>query len=109
MNVNALVAAHYSALGYTCVPTETYDARARVRRDLLGFIDFVCLGDGVTIGVQATSGSNHAKRRTKIHGECRAAAITWLRAGNEIELISWRTADHAARVERITLESLDAA
>lgn len=66
--------------------------------DLLGIIDVVaidtsvsvsCAGcgrhqTGQTVGIQATSGSNHASRRAKILAEPRA--LQWLNANNRLEL-----------------------
>lgn len=66
--------------------------------DLFGVIDVVaidtsvsvsCAGcgrhqTGQTVGIQATSGSNHAARRAKILAEPRA--LTWVQANNRLEL-----------------------
>ena len=52
--------------GYTCEVVEHWNPHARVRKDLYGFIDVLCLGDGEVIGVQATSLSNVSARVRKI-------------------------------------------
>lgn len=68
--------------------TERWNPHARIRQDLFGFIDLIVLdGDGA-IGVQATSGSNAAKRIHKIVDEPKAR--TWLENGQRIEVWSWR-------------------
>lgn len=87
------------------------------RKDLFGFIDLVALDpDRGTIGIQVTSGSNHAARRKKILTDCREAALMWLRCNNLIEIWSWskrkvkrggKAVRWTPRVEQITLESFD--
>mgnify|MGYP000034231432 FL=1 len=54
------------ARGYTCAITEHWNSFARIRQDLFGFIDVLCLGDGEIIGVQTTSRGNISKRAAKI-------------------------------------------
>jgi hypothetical protein len=36
-----------------------------IKRDFIGCIDLIAFNDTETLGIQATSGSNHAARRTK--------------------------------------------
>lgn len=81
--------AHYRKLGYRCDIVERWNPWSRVRQDLLGFIDVMLLGDGETIGVQTTSGSNLSKRVDKILNERREEATAWLRAGNRIFVNGW--------------------
>ena len=58
---------HMRKQGYTCQVVERWNQFARVRQDLFGFIDIVCLGpNGETVGVQATSHSNVSSRVNKI-------------------------------------------
>ena len=52
--------------GYKCEITERWNQFARVRQDLYGFIDVLCLGDGEVVGVQTTSYSNMSARVKKI-------------------------------------------
>ena len=66
---------------------EHWNQFAKRRVDLFGFIDIVALIGPNTIGIQCTSGDNHAARRTKILAEPKALA--WLKAGNLIEVHSW--------------------
>lgn len=99
-------------MGHLAAVVEKWNAHAKVRQDLFGFIDIVAVTEHETIGIQCTSGSNLAGRRKKIldlHDKPQA----WLRAGNLIELWGWRklkvkrggTAIRwEPRVERITLE-----
>lgn len=52
--------------GYKCEITEKWNPWAKVRQDLFGFIDILCLGDGEVVGVQTTSYSNMSARVKKI-------------------------------------------
>ena len=54
------------ARGYTCAIVEHWNSFARIRQDLFGFVDVLCLGDGEIIGVQTTSRSNMSARAKKI-------------------------------------------
>lgn len=81
---------HLRKLGYTCYVVEHYNAFAKVRRDLFGFIDIVAIHPekrGV-LGVQTTTGSNLAARETK--AEALPTYQLWLDCGNAIEFHGWR-------------------
>ena len=52
--------------GYKCEITERWNPFARIRQDLFGFIDVLCLGDGEIIGVQTTTANNMSARVKKI-------------------------------------------
>jgi hypothetical protein len=100
------------SLGFTAAVVERWNQYARVRQDLFGCIDIVALHEGVGIlGIQATSGTNHAARRVK------AAAVPalrdWLCAGGRFEIWSWRLKGAAGkrkmyelRREELTLDDL---
>lgn len=72
--------------GYTCQIVEKYNQFARVRIDLFGFIDIVCLraGDKGLLGVQTTSTANINARVKKIKDL--PVHRLWLEAGNRIEV-----------------------
>lgn len=77
-------------LGYTPYVVEHYNAYAKIRRDLFGFIDIVAIHPqkrGV-LGVQTTTGSNLAARITK--AQALPAYKLWLDAGNALEFHGWR-------------------
>ena len=77
------------AAGSLCAITEHWNQYAKVRVDLFGFIDVLAMtsdGNGL-LGVQTTSGTNHAARRTKIFSL--PAAKQWLLLGNRIWVVSW--------------------
>lgn len=75
--------------GHLAQVVERWNAYAKVRVDLFGVIDIVCVplsGKGI-IGVQACAGASHAARRTKSLAEPRL--LTWLNAGGRFQIISW--------------------
>lgn len=60
---------HMRDQGYTASVVEHWNPFARIRQDLFGIIDVVCLGIGETVGVQTTSLANVSARVKKI-SEC---------------------------------------
>lgn len=100
---------YYRDAGFTCAVTEKWNPYAKIRQDLFGFIDLVALIPGRIVGIQTTSGSNHAARREKIRGL--PEARKWLETGAEIHIASWakkkprgqKRALWALRIEEITL------
>ena len=73
--------------GYTCEVTERWNAFAKIRQDLFGLIDVLCLGNGEVIGVQATSRSNVSARVKKIAEHENVAALR--KAGIRILVMGW--------------------
>ena len=76
-------------LGYCAEVVERWIPQARKRRDLWGFADLAALHPthaGVLL-VQATSGSNHAARRTKL--AALATVQLAIQAGCRVQIISW--------------------
>ena len=74
--------------GYVAEVVERWNPFARRRQDLFGVIDIVCLGDGETIGVQTTSGSNVSARVKKITESAHLGALR--RAGWKLVIHGWR-------------------
>lgn len=76
--------------GYTVYIVEHYNAYAKVRRDLFGFIDVAAIHPNKrgVLGVQTTTGSNLAARIAK--AEALPAYKIWLKAGNAVEFHGWR-------------------
>lgn len=75
-------------LGFTCQVVERWNFHAKKRLDLFGVIDIVAIKAGIGIvGIQATSGTNHAARRTKSKAEPKLAE--WLASGGRFELWSF--------------------
>lgn len=73
--------------GYVCEVTEKWNPFAKVRQDLFGFIDVLCLGNGEIVGVQATSSDNVAARVRKIAEHDNVAAVR--RASMRILVHGW--------------------
>ena len=68
---------------------ERWNAHARIRQDLYGFLDLVVMDDhGGLLGIQATAGSCTGSRMEKIENEPRAQE--WLRRGLRIQVWGWR-------------------
>jgi hypothetical protein len=57
---------HMRAAGYLCGVVEKWNMHAKIRQDLYGFIDVLCVKGEDIVGVQATSGDHLAERATKI-------------------------------------------
>ena len=73
--------------GAICGIVEKWNQFARIRQDLFQFIDIICLKDNAIIGIQCTSGANHAARKAKILEN--KIAPYWIKAGGKIWLISF--------------------
>lgn len=81
----------YKELGYDAHVVEKWQPQSRRRIDLFGFADVVCMRpDSGIVAVQACAGASHADRKSKIIAEPKA--LTWLKSGGRIELVSWRKA-----------------
>lgn len=52
--------------GYAVEKVEHFNHYTKRKHDLYGFIDYIAVGDGLTIGAQSTSVSNFASRHTKV-------------------------------------------
>lgn len=52
--------------GYRAAVVERWNPHARIRQDLFGCVDLLCIGNGETVAVQATSASNVASRIRKL-------------------------------------------
>ena len=60
-------------LGFIAGIVERFNSFTKRRHDLFGCIDIVVITPEGILGIQATSGTNHASRVTKIAEEPRAA------------------------------------
>lgn len=83
-------------MGYRPAVVERWNPYARIRQDLYGCIDLIGIRPGEILGVQTTSGTNHAARRSKALAE--PAVREWLAAGGRFEI--WSYAKRGARGER---------
>jgi hypothetical protein len=77
--------------GYKCAITEHWNPFAKIRQDLFGFIDVLCLGDNEVIGVQATSYSNISARVKKIAEHENVGLVR--KANIRILVIGWHKGD----------------
>lgn len=74
--------------GYRVAIVERWNQWARIRQDLFGIVDVLAIGNGETLAVQCTSGSNVAARVAKI---AEAEATPDMRkAGWKIAVWGWR-------------------
>lgn len=46
--------------------TEKWNPHARIRQELIGFINMLAIKDGKTLAIQSTSSSSFADRRKKV-------------------------------------------
>jgi len=86
--------------GYLPYVVETWNAYARVRKDLFGFIDIVALHpkEPGVLAVQSTVGSHLAERVKK--AEALPAYHLWISQGNPVEFIAWRKIKSDAKPKR---------
>ena len=73
--------------GWPAQVVERYVPFARRRIDLFGIVDIVALTPDGIMGIQSTSASNHASRRTKAYDEPRLR--TWLNCGGRFAVWSF--------------------
>lgn len=75
--------------GWAVQVVERWNPYAKIRQDLFGCIDIIaCDGTGGgVLGIQATSGANHASRREKALAEPRLQK--WLASPARFEVWSW--------------------
>lgn len=85
---SALTAEHYTNLGGIIGTVERFIPGRNIRVDLFGFIDQICLLDGETIAIQATSWANVSSRVKKI-AECECLGEV-RKAGWTILVFGWR-------------------
>jgi hypothetical protein len=74
--------------GYTVAITEKWNSHARIRQDLLGFIDLLAIKNGQTLAIQTTSASSFAARKSKIQNHENLPIV--LSAGWNVTIHGWR-------------------
>lgn len=74
--------------GYLVAVTERWNPFARIRQDLYGFIDVLCVRENEVVGVQATSGTNVSARCAKIAEHENVGVVR--KAGIRILVHGWR-------------------
>lgn len=116
MSPTARTLAFLREAGILAGVVERWLPQARVRKDLFGCIDIITIQGAQIVGIQATSGSNHAARIAKAIAVPELKA--WLGASATFEVWSWskrvgRKVDGSkskiprwqARVQQITLDA----
>ncbi len=74
--------------GYTAEVVERFNHYSKTRHDLFNFIDIVAIKvDERILAIQATSGDNHAARRSKLHKLENVEKFK--RAGGAVVIHSW--------------------
>jgi hypothetical protein len=79
---------HLRDLGFTAEVTERWNAYAKIRQDLFGFVDILAIKDDSTLAVQTTSRSNRSARLNKILANDKAKV--WLMSpARQLEIHGW--------------------
>ena len=73
--------------GYVCQITERWNAFAKIRVDLFGFVDVLAIKENETLAVQTTSYSNISARVRKISEHDNVGAVR--KAGWKIHVHGW--------------------
>ncbi len=76
------------AEGWFCAITERWNPFAKIRQDLFGFIDVLCIRGNEILAVQTTSGPNVSARLEKIYSLPQAGY--WLNTGAKLQVHGWR-------------------
>ena len=77
--------------GYLCEVTEKWNPFAKIRQDLYGFIDVLCVGEDV-VGVQTTTKANMKARIDKISNHDNFPFV--LHSGIRIVVHGWEKKDN---------------
>ena len=77
--------------GYTVAIVEHWNAFARIRQDLFGFIDILALKDKEVLAIQTTTASNMSARATKIGNSEYVGAVR--KVGWGIHIHGWHQDD----------------
>lgn len=97
--------------GFIVEVVEKTIPRCFIKKDFIGCIDLIAFRKGEIIGIQATSGSNHAARRTKSLDVLELNS--WIEAGAHFEIWSWSKPKTGRswdlRRERLTPEQISKA
>ena len=88
--------------GFTCEITERWNAFAKIRQDLFGFVDILCVKDGITVAVQTTSYGNVSARINKIKS---LDTYPVVKSANWVILVhGWHKKDNRWVVKEVILE-----
>jgi len=88
-------------LGYFCWITEHWNHFAKIRQDLWGFCDILCIQGKDIVAVQTTSYSNVSARVKKITEHENVTAVR--KAGIRIFVHGWRKVDGHMKCRTVDL------
>ncbi len=88
MSPTQLTLRHLREQGWTAEVTETWNPHARIRHDLLGFIDVLAVRGPETLAVQTTSAANVSARIRKIADSPHIGAVR--EAGWAVRCHGWK-------------------
>jgi hypothetical protein len=84
-----LTLAKWRKLGYLCAIVEKWNPHARIRQDLFGFGDVLCVGHDETVLIQTTTQANVHARINKIEEQGDTVAILY-RSGWRVIVEGWK-------------------
>jgi len=73
--------------GYLVAITERWNAFAKIRQDMFGFIDLLAIKDGEILAVQTTTASNMSARASKIADSEHVGMVR--KSGMKIHIHGW--------------------
>lgn len=81
---------HLRDQGYTCAIVEKFNSFIKIRQDLFGIIDIICLAPGSIIGVQSTGQDFYGHRSNMMNDKKKKEACEkWINAGGRLILYGW--------------------
>ena len=92
---------HIRERGFYAEVVERYNFFTKRKNDFAGFIDILCLSEGVVMGVQTTSYGNVSSRVNKIKTHDNYPIV--VSAGIKIEVHGWRKVNNRWQVRIIEL------
>lgn len=93
---------HMRDWGCKAQVVEKWNPHARVRQDLFGVIDIVCIGDGNITGIQATSRSNMSARVAKIRSS--SDAVDWCLSHGVLLVHGWDKHNNRWRLKSVRMK-----
>ena len=82
--------AYCKKLGRTSGIVEKWNSFIKIRQDLFGFIDIICIDKEKGIIAVQSTGSAHSEHIKKLTIDRKEIVTEWLESGAPLELISWR-------------------
>lgn len=93
----------YRSSGWHCEVQERWNHYAKIRQDMLGFIDIYAMHEnGRTLAIQVTTLTNMAAHHNKILNEPRAKMFL-KNPNNDIVLIGWETKNNKVKYREVKI------